>query len=688
MKHDDYLTRTVEELFLSIRRKFTILDVELLEKAYEVARREHGEQKRKSGEPFIIHPVNVAYILLELGVGVSEIAAGLLHDVVEDTSYNRDNMMADFGSEITQLVAGVTKISRIREETRNISEMDESHKKKSREAQLAENVMKILMASAEDIRVLVIKLADKIHNMRTICFMPPDKKERISQEVMEIYAPIAGRLGIYRIKSELEDHAFEILHPNEFQEIQLMIRTKKSEREEYIRSIKKVLLNRLNEVNIQADIQGRAKHLYSIYAKMIQKGRDFDKIYDLRALRIITEELKDCYGVLGIVHTLWVPIPGRFKDYIATPKSNLYQSLHTAVMGPDGRPIEVQIRTEGMHKTAEYGIAAHWAYKQNSTPRKEELELTKKWNERIQFLSQSILDPREFVEEFATELREDEILVFTPDGQVIGMPKGSTALDFAFRIHTELGLHAKGVRINGKLASFRTELISGNQIEIITDKKSVPSPIWLRIVKTSSARQKLRQYFKKQQDDAKKGNFSQWIGSHSGGGLSRKEINHLKSDASSRKKKGNYRKASVLVDGIEDILIKLAGCCAPLPGDKIVGFVTKGRGVSVHKEDCEFVKNNTDSKKAVNVWWQGLDEPVPVHLEVKGRDRQGIYSEIVGCIAGTQTNMLEAGATSPGGNVLIARFLLEIEHLDQLEEILASIRSIQDVFFAERVLKK
>ncbi|MEM7184223.1 MAG: bifunctional (p)ppGpp synthetase/guanosine-3',5'-bis(diphosphate) 3'-pyrophosphohydrolase [Spirochaetota bacterium] len=679
---------TVEELFESARKQFGQERVTFLRKAYEVAEREHGEQKRKSGEPFIIHPVNVAYILLELGVGIPEIAVGLLHDVVEDTPYNAKMMESDFGSEVTNLVAGVTKISRIREETRNLS-ANQQDKKKSREAKLAENVMKILMASAEDIRVLVIKLADKTHNMRTIQYMPPEKRIRISREVMEIYAPIAGRLGIYKLKSELEDHAFQVLFPREFNEIKSMIKVKKSQREEYIQNIQKVLLNRLHEVNIQADVQGRAKHFYSVYAKMHQKGRDFEQIYDLRALRIITKELKDCYGVLGIVHTLWVPVPGRFKDYIATPKSNLYQSLHTTVMGPDGNPIEVQIRTEEMHQTAEYGIAAHWAYKQKTSLQEEQIQLTKKWNERIRFLSQSVLDPKEFVEEFATELREDEILVFAPDGQVIGMPKGSTVLDFAFRIHTELGLRAKGARVNGKLASFRTELTSGNQIEIITDKRTVPSPIWLRILKTSSARQKLRQYFKKQQDDAKSKAYTEISSVQKAKtGLSQQELDTLKNKAAVRKRKGKYRTASVLVDGIEDILVKLAGCCAPIPGDEIIGFITKGRGVSVHRHDCPVVKNYTEKKRMVNVWWQGLDEPVPVRLEVKANDRQGIYSEIVGCIANTETNMLEAGATSPGGNVLIARFLLGIEHLDQLEEILQSIRMIPDVIHAERIMKK
>lgn len=570
---------SLDELFISLQNRFSDEAFGLICKAYDVAEKFHRPQKRKSGEPYIIHPINVAYILNELGVDEKVISAGLLHDVIEDTEYTEENMVSDFGEEITKLVIGVTKISKIKKESISKSEKAQEQKKRSKETELARNLMKILLASVNDIRVLIIKLSDKTHNMRTIKYQSLEKRQMICKEVMELYAPIAGRLGIYRIKSELEDLSFRVLYPEEYQEIKTRVNSKKSEREIYIERIKQILITRLKEVNIKATVNGRAKHFYSIYSKMTQKGRDFEKIYDLRAIRIITEEERDCYGVLGFVHSLWNPIPGRFKDYIANPKSNLYQSLHTSVMGPDGKGIEIQIRTRAMHETAEYGIAAHWAYKESQI--RSELNVANTWSEKIKSLSESIFDPQEFVNEFSSEIREDEIIVFTPSGDAITMPKCSTVLDFAFRIHTDIGLHARGAKVDDKIVSLRKELRSGNQIEIITDKKTKPSPIWLRIVKTSTGRHKLRQYFKVAQDDIN----SQLAQSVSKNPLVEKELANIQKQKSSKKasdkKEKKTKEIKVIVAGIKDILVKLSGCCSPLPGDEIIGFITKGRGVSV-----------------------------------------------------------------------------------------------------------
>ncbi|MCE9499692.1 MAG: bifunctional (p)ppGpp synthetase/guanosine-3',5'-bis(diphosphate) 3'-pyrophosphohydrolase [Leptospira sp.] len=655
-------------LFSAVKTKLGADALSLVTKAYEVAYKAHDGQKRLSGEPYIVHPLNVAYILTDLGLDEKVISAGLLHDVVEDTSYTKEDMIRDFGEEIANLVEGVTKISQI--------------KSQSKETVAAENIRKMLVATIRDIRVILIKLADKTHNMRTLKFQSPEKKERIASETLSLYAPMAGRLGIYKIKFELEDLALQVLHPEEYQEIKKQVSSKKSERDGYIEKIKIILKQRLSEINIQAQIEGRAKHFYSIYRKMKLKEKTFNEIFDLRAVRIIADEIRDCYGVLGIVHTLWTPIPGRFKDYIATPKTNLYQSLHTTVIGPDGKPMEVQIRTQEMNKTAEYGIAAHWAYKEGKSNGTSDGNLTPKWIERLKSWEDSDLDPKEFLEDLASDLHEDEVFVFTPKGDIIELPKGSTILDYAFRIHTDVGLQAKGAKISGRMVPLRTELKSGDQIEIIADKKNKPSPIWLRIVKTSSARQKLRQYFRKIQDEAaiEIASSPDPVAPQ----ISSKELELLRKNRSEKKKDKN-KKVTVVVAGIKDIMVRLSGCCAPLPGDDIIGFITRGRGVSVHKSTCETAKKQTDLMRMVPVRWDGVNEPIPVRIEVKASDRQGIYLEMVECISKTETNILEAGATSSQNGTITAKFLIEVEHLDQLQEILDSLKALNNIIYAERV---
>jgi guanosine-3',5'-bis(diphosphate) 3'-pyrophosphohydrolase len=426
-----------ETLFERVRNRFHPDSVQLIEKAYHVSKDMHEGQNRLSGEPYIIHPLNVAILLEELGMDDATIAAGLLHDVVEDTKYTRDNMIRDFGDTITHLVEGVTKISQI--------------KSNSKESEAAENIRKMLLATTRDIRVILIKLADKTHNIRTLKFQAEEKRKRIAREVLSIYAPIAGRLGIYKIKIELEDLAFQVLHPEEYQRIKANISEKKGERDEFIEKIKSTLRERMASVHLDVKVEGRAKHFYSIYKKMNQKEKSFDEILDLRAVRLIVKEMKDCYASLGIVHTIWTPVPGRFKDYIATPKTNLYQSLHTTVIGPEGKPVEVQIRTFEMNQIAENGVAAHYAYKEGKPQIADDTHpFTSKWVELLKSWQDPSLDSREFLEELQHDLHEDEVFIFTPKGEIIEMPKGSNVLDFAFRIHTDIGLHTKGAKINGK----------------------------------------------------------------------------------------------------------------------------------------------------------------------------------------------------------------------------------------------
>lgn len=666
-------TNVPEELFQFAKEKYGKEGRDLIERAYTVSKEKHEGQFRLSGEPYIVHPLNVAYILSELSVDEKAISAALLHDVVEDTEYTKEEMISDFGLEIAGLVEGVTKISEI--------------KSQSKETEAAENIRKMLLATAKDVRVILIKLSDKTHNLRTLKFQPEAKQIRIANEVLSIYAPIAGRLGIYKIKGELEDLSFQALHPKEYQDIKNRVKEKKHERDDYIEALQTILMQKLKEIHIDAKIEGRAKHFYSIYRKMVTKEKEFEEIFDLRALRIIADEVKDCYGVLGITHTLWTPVPGRFKDYIATPKSNLYQSLHTTVIGPDGRPIEVQIRTKEMNDVAEYGVAAHYSYKEGV---KTDFS-SAKWLEVLKNWQDTSLDAKEFLEDLKMDLHEDEVFVFTPKGEIISMPVGSTLLDFAFRIHTDIGLHSKGGKINGKMVPIRYELKSGDQVEIVTDKKVKPSPIWIRIAKTSSARQKIRAYLRKLQEDTYSDIESKSLGVNSVIALNEKEIEFLKKAKEKpliqSKSKLDKKEAKVIVAGIHDVLVRLASCCSPIPGDKIIGFLTRGRGVSVHKKDCETAQKQLKESRTVSVRWDGMGEALPVQIEVRAKDKQGIYLSLVESISGTGTNIIEAGAHSISDGTLSAKFLLEVDHLDQLKEILDNFKLIKDVISAERIKK-
>jgi len=648
---------------------------DLVNRAFNISNQCHTDQKRLSGQPYIIHPVNVAHIIMkDLGGQDKIIAAALLHDVVEDTNYTHEMMIKDFGQEIAAMVRGVTKVSQIKNKTKDIL--------------LIENVKRMLMATIQDPRVIIIKLADKTHNMRTLGFQPREKQLRIANEVFNIYAPIAGRLGIYKIKSELEDLAFQAVDPEAYNRVKELVASKKTERDKHIEHVIQTLERWLKENYTEAIIEGRSKHFYSINKKITTKEKKLDEIYDLRAIRVIAREVKDCYAILGIVHTNFTPVPGRFKDYIATPKSNLYQSLHTTIISTDGKPIEFQIRTEEMNNYAESGIAAHWGYKEGKYNQLEQ-RFIDRWKEQMRFFTENpSADIQDFFSDFSKELHEDEIVAFTPRGDMYEFPKGATVLDFAFRVHTDIGLHTKAARVNGKIVPIRTELSTGDQVEILTEKNAKPSPIWERILKTPHARQKLRQYFRKLQDELKKQGETDFVkpGTVTNIAISDKDIQAIQKTSHKKQKDSKpKKKVSILVGGYKDILVRLASCCSPIPGDEIIGFITRGSGVSVHKKTCEIASQFSDLKKLVNVRWDGINKPVPVRIEVKAYDRPKIFLEIVDSISKTDTNILEAGATSAGQGSMIARFLIEIEHLDQLEEILDNIKSIRNIISVERI---
>ncbi|MCB1316365.1 MAG: bifunctional (p)ppGpp synthetase/guanosine-3',5'-bis(diphosphate) 3'-pyrophosphohydrolase, partial [Leptospiraceae bacterium] len=671
----------------------------LIRKAFVFAHRAHRDQKRLSGEPYIVHPLSVARILADYCLDSATIAAGLLHDVVEDTVFGTEVIEKQFGNEINSLVKAVTKISLVKSKSSRMNH-EQYSRLKAREA--AENIRLMLLATARDVRVILIKLADKLHNMRTLDFQKPEKVKRIAGEVLDIYAPIAGRLGMFRVKSELEDLAFAHLEPPVYGEIDRGLVQSRTEREEYVQKLKKILSQRLAEINIQARIEGRAKHLYSIYQKMRKQDKQLQQIFDLRGVRIIVNEIRDCYGVLGIVHTLWPPIQGRFKDYIAMPKSNGYQSLHTSVVGPDGRPLEIQIRTHAMDEVAEYGVAAHWIYKSEHGGKGINTQ-TVSWLKRLSNLTDANQDTNEFIEDLRQELDPDEVYVFTPRGDVFDLPVGSTVLDLAFRIHTEIGLCCRGARVNDRIVPLRYELKSGDRVEILTDRQPHPSPNWLRHLKSSRARQKLRSYFRKQDEDIdslaeepkpaapdknrtkKKKNAPDGQKPQPEQFQSLDELHELRIR---RRKTRDPKRVPIEVAGARNIPIRYAGCCSPVPGDRIVGYVTRGRGVTVHRVDCpQLPTNGSERDRIISVKWEGLTEKYPVPIMIHAEDRQGLYLDLVGGITRTYTNILKAEADIPrnGEKTMRARFLLEVEHRDHLNEIFESLQSVPGVFKVERI---
>ena len=704
-------------------------DLELIGRAYDKAKEMHEGQLRKSGEPYLIHPLAVAEILADLGMDEDTIVAGLMHDVVEDTPYTSEELREEFGEEVELLVDGVTKLGSLKFE--------------SKEQRQAENLRKMFLAMSKDIRVLIIKLADRLHNMRTINYMTEQKMIDKCKETLEIYAPLAARLGIYAMKFELEDIALKYLDPEAYYGLVEKVSERKEKREDAIRQVIDEIKEALEDLHIHYDIMGRSKHFYSIYKKMKYQHKQLDEIFDLTAVRIIVENVRDCYAVLGIVHTLWTPIPGRFKDYIAMPKPNMYQSLHTTVIGDTGNPFEIQIRTYEMHKIAEYGIAAHWKYKEGITHDKEEVKLA--WLRQTLEWQKDMNDPKEFMETLKVDLFASQVFVLTPQGDVIELPAGSTPLDFAFKIHSDIGCKCVGAKVNGKMVTIDHTLENGNIVEIVTSPNAAgPSIDWLKIAKSSTARNKIRQWLKKENKsdavDRGKDTIDKYVRkkgyepkdvlknsfvnravkelnlnnqdelysqlSHGGafqskvGTLLFKYYNEEKQEQMEREqheqiaskepderriKEDRKRRenAGIVVEGVDNLMIRIARCCNPVPGDDIIGFITKGRGISVHRTDCPNITSLPESEKArfIQVRWDGdkLDQTYTADVSVIARDRKGLFSAVSRVCEDMDVHIDGVNAKSSKDETINVTLTLSISSRDQIEKVLRALRSVPGV---------
>lgn len=697
-------------------------------KAYQLAEEAHKDQRRVSGEPYILHPLAVAQILADMKIDTTTITASLLHDVVEDTSYTLDDLKKMFGKEVAFLVDGVTKLSRLNYRTK--------------EDQQLNSMRKMFLAMAKDVRVVVIKLADRLHNMRTLRYMRSDKQKRIAQETLEIFAPLAHRLGIFNIKWELEDLSFRYLEPDKYYDLVDQMKQKRHVREEIVNEAIDVLKKALDGAHIHCEINGRPKHFYSIYKKMKKDNRDLSQVYDLFAIRVIVDDVKDCYGVLGIVHSLWKPLPYRFKDYIAMPKPNNYQSLHTTVIGTRGQPVEIQIRTWEMHRIAEYGVAAHWRYKEgNQTANKDAFDEKMGWLRNL-LEWQDTSNPKEFVNALKLDAFSDEVFVFSPRGDVIDLPQGAIPIDFAYRIHTDVGHRCVGAKINGKIVPLDYKLKNGDIVEIITSKVGKPSLDWLNIVGSSESRSKIRSWFKKEnrEENIAKGLDAlereckrlghDWKALNVGGRLGRvaKQMNAgseddlvaavgyggfavntvlikllelHKKDLQKQEEKTNslaaleklktkkpvkHNGTGILVKGEPGLLVRLAKCCSPVPGDPIIGFITRGRGVSVHRADCPNVTHGqNDVDRLIDVEWDyDGNERFEVNMEIVAYDRTGIMAEIMATLAEMKISILSVNAkTSDTKNVTI-HMGISIKDLAQFEFVATKIRRLKDVYAVER----
>jgi GTP pyrophosphokinase len=693
-------------------------DLELLRRAYQFSEVSHQGQQRASGEPYLSHPLEVAHLLVGFKMDVTTVTAGLLHDVLEDTAATKAELEREFGKEIADLVDGVTKIGKLAFS--------------SREERQAENFRKMLVAMARDLRVLMIKLADRLHNMRTLDYLPPERSRKVAQETLDIYAPLAHRLGMAKVKAELEDLALRSLQPDDYLELQRRVAKRRLEREADINQAIAILVQKLLEVGIESQIRGRPKHFFSIWKKMHDQGREFDEIYDLTAVRVITGSVRDCYGALGVVHSLWKPVPGRFKDFIAMPKVNMYQSLHTTVIGPKGDPVEIQIRTWDMHRIAEEGIAAHWLYKEKKAG-KDRIDDSLLWLRQLLENQQDTKDPAEFLDSVRVDLFPDEVYVFTPKGDVKALPEGSTPIDFAYAVHTKVGEHCVGAKVNGKLVPLRSTLRQGDIVEIVTSPSQHPSRDWLKIVKSSRARSKINQWLKVEERarsielgremferEAKKyrlnptalltGEDMLRVASDLGYpstddllaaiGYGKASVHQLLNKLAPgatldtierpRTAAGTRPKADqgVRIRGVEDLLVRFAKCCNPLPGDQIVGFITRGRGLTVHARECLTVaKSVLDRERIINVEWD-VEEPAkrPVRIAVYiGNDRPGLLSEITGAISSRNGNITKAEVTVTDDRRGINNFVVEVSDLGQLQAIMTAIREVPDVMNVERV---
>ncbi len=696
-------------------------DLNLIRKAYVYCAKVHQGQTRLSGEPYIIHPLEVAGILAELKLDVPSIVTGFLHDTIEDTLATPEELAEMFGSEVADLVDGVTKISKIHFKTK--------------EENQAENFRKMLLAMAKDIRVILVKLADRLHNMRTLQFQPEPKQRSISRETMDIYAPIANRLGISWVKVELEDLSFRYLNPQTYADLSARIQRKKQEREQYVQETREIIETKLQEHGIVGEVSGRSKHLYSIWRKMEKRNVDFEEIYDLTAFRVLVDTVKDCYGVLGVIHSSWKPIPGRFKDYIAMPKGNMYQSLHTTVIGPHGDRIEVQIRTHEMHQVADAGIAAHWKYKEGKGYDEKEVKRFA-WLRQLLEWQQELQDSREFMDSVKVELFPEEVYVFTPKGDVKGFPKGSTPIDFAYAVHTDVGHRCVGAKVNGKLVPLKHQLQNGDIVEVITSPHHTPSKDWLKIVNSSRARNKIRAWIKTEErkrsivlgreicekefrryslnlqkvqraGDLKR--VAQEVGYSSEddllaaigyGKVSANQVigrlvpeeklkaqqEHKESRISGVINRLKGKSASAVeVGGMEDIMIRYSKCCNPVPGDDIVGFITRGQGVAIHTADCPFVRESDPERRIEVTWAKGKSAALPVRLRVLCHDEKGILANMTMAITNAEANISSAQVKSTvdqrGENI----FEINVSDLEHLQRVMNSLMRVKGVIKVERL---
>ncbi|RKD23928.1 (p)ppGpp synthetase [Ammoniphilus oxalaticus] len=718
------IEHVAEQAIAKSKRYLPKKDVDMLMSAFELARDAHAGQVRKSGAPYIVHPIAVAEILIDMQMDAVTVAAGFMHDVVEDTSVTLDEIKQIFGEDTANLIDGVTKLGRI--------------KYKSKEEQQAENHRKMFLAMAQDVRVILIKLADRLHNMRTLKHLPEEKQRRIANETMEIFAPLANRLGIASIKWELEDIALRYINPQQYYRIVNLMQKKRTEREKYIEQVMEEIRHRLKEMRIDADISGRPKHLYSIYRKMITQSKEFNEIYDLLAVRVIVEDIRDCYATLGIIHTLWKPMPGRFKDYIAMPKANMYQSLHTTVIGPNGEPLEVQIRTYEMHRTAEYGIAAHWVYKEGKGASKDSVESKLTWFREILEWQDDAKDAQEFMESLKMDLFTDVVFVFTPKGDVIELPKGSVPLDFAYRIHSEVGNRCIGAKVNNKIVTLDHSLKTGDIVEVLTSKHSYgPSRDWLKIAQSSQAKNKIKAWFKKEKRDenvlkgrelvenelkkqgfepkealssenlaeaTNKFNFNNEEDMYAAigyGGLTaaqlvtrvtekirknreEKSVPEFKQQDFHRRKRPDQ---GISVKGVNNLLVRFSRCCTPIPGDAIVGFITRGRGVSIHRSDCSNIQNEVEQDRFIPVEWEEeFTQEYNVDIEITGHDRSGLLNEVLSEVSDSKTNIIAVEGKADKNKVARIHMTIAIVNNNHLQRVVERVKRIKDVYSVRRVL--
>ncbi|MBM4350499.1 MAG: bifunctional (p)ppGpp synthetase/guanosine-3',5'-bis(diphosphate) 3'-pyrophosphohydrolase [Deltaproteobacteria bacterium] len=696
-------------------------DTDLLRKAYVFSAKVHLGQVRLSGEPYLTHPLEVTGILTQMQLDAATLATGLLHDAVEDTLATLEEIRENFGNEISQLVDGVTKISRI-----SLRSSEESQ---------AENFRKMILAMVKDIRVVLVKLADRLHNMRTLRYHSPEKQEEIAQETLDIYAPLANRLGIDWIKTELQELAFKHRYPDIYGEIQRKIAKKERERLRYVDEMKRTLLKKLYENKIEGEVTGRLKQIYSIYLKMKDQNIDFDQVYDITAFRIVVHSIKDCYDVLGIIHSLWKPIPGKFKDYIGLPKENLYQSLHTAAIGPYGERIEIQIRTREMHRIAEEGIAAHWKYKEGK-PLDEADDKRFTWLRQLLEWQRDLKDDQEFIESVKVDLFPHEVYIFTPKGEVKEFPAGATPVDFAYSIHSDVGNHCIGAKVNGKIVPLKYEFKSGDTVEILTSPNQKPSKDWLKFVKTPRAKTKIRQWFKSEEREKsiilgkeildkelrkfdlhqaklmKSGELEKVAGEFSFQGaedliaavgygkvtanqiigkllppekFEKKEEEEGRLQSLLHKITRTGPKDALLIKGIDNVMVRYAGCCNPVPGDRVVGFITRGRGVTIHTVDCQSMMDEDPNRKVEVEWDSTKGYSYPVRIRIYSDDKKGLLAEISSSLTSNEANITNARVETTDDKRAIGTFELQIRDLNHLKKVMKGLEKIKGIHKVERM---